>query len=151
MTKALIREIVLLIARLTDSTSAAILTIVSHKAYYAARRSRIHTGPEVPPDENGASDRPSGFARKFQMSQVRHAQPFCIPANPVEVLHADSQHVDTRGEHANPCLKSCVSEHVRIICTLLCVLCLFVFVFVFVSVFVFFRVFFRGRIRAAAA
>ena len=71
MTKALIREIVLLIARLTDSTSAAILTIVSHKAYYAARRSRIHTGPEVPPDESGPSDRPSGFARMFQMIQVR--------------------------------------------------------------------------------
>lgn len=69
MAKALIREVLLLVARITDSTGAAILTIMSHKAYYAARRSRVHQGPEVPPDTTLA-ETPSGFARLFPDPRV---------------------------------------------------------------------------------
>lgn len=47
LAKALVRESFRLGQQLTDSTSAAIMQVVNNDAYYAARRNRIHPGPEI--------------------------------------------------------------------------------------------------------
>jgi len=66
--KAFVRETVRLVSQIADSTSAALLTIVNHNVYYAARRNRIHTGPEYRPEVH--PHKASGFARLFDGSDA---------------------------------------------------------------------------------